>query len=100
MSADRWTICPKCKSKRDITIKALREKAANIYGKVTQEEFLSQMADISNKQSEEQEKTLREDWEIGMDKFGSFMLDYRASCNCCNYKYSYKYPVVENRLID
>lgn len=101
MSADNWAICPKCKSNREIMIKALRETVSASYGKATQDKFLAQMRDIANKETEEQEKTLREDYEMGMDEFGSFSIDYRAICSKCGFKYSYDYvasipPLISN----
>ena len=70
-----------------------RMKAEKSYGKVTSDEYLSLISGISNKETEEQEKTLREDYEIEMDEFGLFSVNYSASCSECGFKYKYDYIV-------
>ena len=91
MSADNWTICPKCKSKKESTAIEARLKAEKSYGKVTSDKFLSLINAITNKETETQEKTLREDYEISIDESGEFYVNYSASCSECDFKYKYDY---------
>ena len=93
MGADNWAACPKCKFKKENAVIEARLQVEKSYGKVTSDKFLSLINDISNKENEEQEKTLREDYEIGMDEYGSFSINYRASCSECQFKYNYDYTV-------
>lgn len=93
MSADNRTFCPQCKLDKEDVIKKARLEAGKSYGKVTSSEFLSLMNDISSNENKEQERTLREDYEIGMDEHGSFSIDYSASCGECGFKYKYDYVV-------
>ena len=90
MSADNWTTCLKCKSKKENDTKKAKLKVEASYGKVTSSEYLSLINDISNKK-DEKEMTLREDYEIGIDAFGTFSVNYSASCTKCKFKYSYDY---------
>lgn len=93
MSADNWTICPKCKTNKEDAKKKARLEAEKSYGKITPGEFLSLMNDISSNENKEQERTLREDYEIGMDEYGSFSINYSAICGDCGFKYKYDYVV-------
>lgn len=34
--------------------------------------------------------TLREDWDIGIDAYGLFEINYRASCRECNFRYAFE----------
>ena len=90
MSVDNWTICPKCKTKKENDAKKERLEMEASYGKVTSSKYLSLIDDLLNKEDEEQ-KTLREDYGIGMDELGTFSVNYSASCTKCKFKYSYDY---------
>ena len=94
MSADNWSICPKCVVREKTVVEELKKKAELSYGKVTPAEFLS----LTNKalgreRGKNQEKTLREDYKIGMDGYGSFEINYSASCDKCDFKYQYNYVI-------
>ena len=41
----------------------------------------------------EKNVTLREDYEIGMDEFGTLSIDYSAYCKECKFKYKYNYII-------
>lgn len=62
------------------------------YGKVTPSEYLSRINNLLNKEDEEQ-MLLREDYEIGMDEFGTLSINYSASCTKCKFKYNYDHTV-------
>jgi hypothetical protein len=80
MSANNYTICPKCKASREKTL-------SEAYGKVTPQEY----EDLLEASPECDD--LREDWEVGIWK-GKFIVDYRARCSACSFTFSYKYEVV------
>lgn len=88
MSADNWAICPRCKVACDERNKAKLNAPGLNYGKVSQPEYdkLLKAATELEKPSE----TLREDYEIGMDKFGKFYVSYGCSCTECNFEFSFK----------
>lgn len=80
MSADRWSICPKCKRQRD--------DAVSKYGKVSEKEYLALLTE------QQQAKTfydLREDWDIGVAVDGVFEVSYACSCSKCGFKFDYKH---------
>ena len=90
MSANNWTTCPKCK---EITEKKQTE-AGEAYGNVSEKEYLA----ILTKYTETNEdRTLREDYEIGVTEEGDFYAIYRCSCNVCDFSYYYKY---EKNILD
>lgn len=96
MSADRWTICPKCKAKNDADYKAKRAKAEAAYGKVPQAAYLAGLKDTEKKP--ELEETLRHDWSIGLNEPAEhhpllFEVDYYCSCQVCDFKFHYKKTV-------
>lgn len=80
MSADNWTICPKCKRKAE------RERAERIasatarYGQERPEDWLHLMREAEK--SLDLKATLREDFHIGVDDAGQFVARYR--CRCCH----------------
>ena len=81
MSADNWSICPKCKDE-------MGKKLEDSYGKISQDEYqqlLNKTAKYSN------DRTLREDYSIFTDENGLFQIIYLCRCDRCGFKYTYKY---------
>ena len=66
-------------------------KAAKAYGKLSQDEWLK----LSNEAAKpvEIEEAMREDYEIGVDKDGCFDVSYRASCQDCQFVFTFKHKV-------
>lgn len=64
MSADNWTICPRCHAK---------DEAAELLGDIP--------------------SSMREDWELGTNKRGMFEITYRCYCSKCRFKWSYDFHV-------
>lgn len=88
MSADNWTICPRCSEKEEARVKQLRLKAGESYGKVTPDEYLK-LLEEANKPVK-CEDTLREDYDIGVHK-GVFTVSYRCSCEVCGLSYNFDF---------
>lgn len=64
MSADNFTICPKCKQNGTL------------------------------KQESGRFETNLAEWEvIGIDTSGKFVVEYRASCDKCGFKFAYNHEV-------
>lgn len=89
MSADNWAVCPKCKQDADKEQKEREQKARKAYGKVTAEEYIELRQAAMN--VTELEKTLREDYEMGMDDDGEFWVSYSCDCQTCGFQWSYKH---------
>ena len=92
MSADRWAVCPKCKEKGEQAHANLLNRVKTDYGKIAADEYLELIE--QSRQPAEEERTLREDWEIGIWD-GEFLVSYRASCPECGFshKFEHKQPV-------
>lgn len=92
MSADNWAICPKCNAANIADKEKAQIEAGAAYGKVAPAEYRKMMeaayAPI------ETETTLREDYEIGVNRNGEFSVNYGCSCSVCNFAFSYKHSEV------
>jgi hypothetical protein len=64
MSADNWTICPKC---------CAADPAKELLG--------------------DPEPTMREDWDIGMGRDGRFEVVYGCACEVCGWRWTYQIVV-------
>lgn len=84
MSANRWSICPQCKSDRIAAVAKLRADARAMYGKATAEEYAKAIREADEIEIENMEEDLREDWELGL-RDGVFRVGYRAECQCCGW---------------
>lgn len=85
MSADNWTICPRCKIKREAACEKERARIQKLYGKVSAEEYVDA---VSNpKFPPEVGQTLREDYRIGVDEYGEWSMVYRCSCKECGFRF-------------
>lgn len=91
MSADAWSICPKCARKADEESRGKVQKAAEAYGKVEAREYEKILKEA--RQPINLEETLRQDFEIWVDEDGKFTISFYAQCTEteCDFKYQYKY---------
>lgn len=83
MSADRWSICPKCtRSER----KEIEEKTKSLnekYGVIPVGEWIGLKKKLEYLKSEPQNYTLEENFEIGIyDGNPIFKISYSCYCNC------------------
>lgn len=97
MSADNWTICPRCQKTALAAKERDREKLAKQYGKIEPVEFVKRSAEVDK--PIELEETLREDYELGLFE-GQFYISYRASCAQCGFELSYAREETVPDLID
>lgn len=67
MSADNWTVCPKCWNE----------------GRVLRMTDLEPYAELP--------PTMREDYEIGLDEEGDFTVSYRCYCKTCKFIWRFSY---------
>lgn len=93
MSADNWALCPKCKQKADQDYEKKMADLQAQYGKIPAAEYVSALRNAEARPV--QRETLREDYEMGTDEYGTFSVSYRASCNC---GFSFKFKHEEKAL--
>lgn len=87
MSANNWTLCPRCKKLAESAkINRLLE-AENNYGKIPADEY-RRLFDQAVK-PKPLEETMREDYEIGVYN-DEFEVNYYAHCQKCYFEYRYK----------
>ena len=89
MSADNWTICPKCKHRLESVKETERTAAARAYGGMPMAEWEVQRAAalepvILN-------ETLREDYEIGVTGDGEFYAIYKGQCTSDECDFGFKF---------
>lgn len=91
MSADNWALCPSCGGKENITTSALEVQVGLAYGRVSAYEYsqLLKLLEAERATKREPERTLREDYEIGIWD-GRFHINYSGWCNECGFSYEYK----------
>ncbi len=85
MSADNWTLCPRCIAQRKANIVATRAEADAAYGKVPVEEWLSLNEAAQVAHIEDGKRNFREDYDIGIDNDGQVDINYSGHCNECGF---------------
>jgi predicted DNA-binding protein len=102
MSADNWRPCPVCERKAAAAIETRRDKLASKYGKIPAAEFVAESAAIESDAlkfgTEEMERTLREDFEQGIDDDGDFYLAYSGYCSVCKTEWKRKDDAVATKF--
>jgi len=88
MSADNWVTCPRCLANAKKEKEDLIAKKNDCYGKIPEDKYLELVFEADK--PIENEQTLREDYDIGIDG-DEFSVNFRASCTKCGliYKYSF-----------
>ena len=93
MSVSNWALCPNCKKIAYEKEVALKAKVANAYGKVPADEYLRMREESAV--TLPIEKTLREDWDLGIQIDGSFDCNYHGQCEVCRLDYKFAYELAE-----
>lgn len=88
MSADNWAICPVCKTKAEEEKEKLTNEIVQGYGQLPPNDYLVLIE--KSKLALELKATLREDYELGVDEFGTFEVTFTASCSKCKFSFKYK----------
>ncbi len=89
MSADNWTICPRCHEQYEKKMQESNDSVDASYGKVAPEEYIRLLAENDRLQSQEEPPTLREDYEQGI-RDGEYFLRYSGQCITCGWHYTKK----------
>lgn len=85
MSADNWMVCPTCAKEREKVLEQAKSELKLLYGVVSVEEFdrkRSHVAALEYKNTHA-DRTMREDYTVGVTSTGRFVLDYECSCKLC-----------------
>jgi hypothetical protein len=97
MGANNWSICPQCKKNKERQDALAKRQLEESYGKVPSEIYLRMIKEFEEKKEIELERTLREDWEIGIYEDEAsyvvyeFYVNYRASCEVCGFSFKFKH---------
>jgi hypothetical protein len=95
---DHWGECPQCKAMVAKEVEAIFKKADATYGNVLLEEFLANKAaanaEVAKIMARDLE-TFGEDYEIGLNKDGSFSLSYTGACSRCGASFKYAFEILD-----
>ena len=91
MSADNWAICPACYKREIANLEEQKKKFVTAYGKISEEKYLELQKIIEKGIDKESFRTLREDYNIHTEEYGTFSVEYRCSCSICNFNYNYEH---------
>lgn len=85
MSADRWTVCPRCVRNREAALARRAEQVEAMYGKASMAEFDQARADLAAEKSGTIDmETFREDYEIYGAEDGEVKVTYSGRCSTCH----------------
>lgn len=87
MGADAWRICPRCKAKAEKEQERKHQRAEESYGKVPADTYLQLMAEAEAEPA--LIETFREDYEIAMNEYGAFYVNYSGSCTECGFTHEF-----------
>jgi hypothetical protein len=88
MSANNWTVCPKCISVGQAKQAESLKTSEAAYGKVTSTEWAALLKSAETPLVIED--SLREDYEIGI-RGRKFYVNYSGSCQTCGFTFNYKH---------
>ena len=91
MGADNWGICPKCEKLKLEKLEKLYQDAQNLYGTLSLQKYTELLAKTKELENQEIEQDLCEYYDIGLDEAGFFDINYKAYCQKCEFKYTYKH---------
>lgn len=88
MSADRYSVCPRCSHNHEASIAEEKGRVGRLYGQVPVEEFDAAREALRQREDEGLKATLREDWEITQPETdGMTDVYYKASCDVCELRF-------------
>lgn len=97
MSASNWTKCPICKTKAE----KIKKKLKDSYGVVSADEYENLRKEVYEGTEEaDDETTLREDYEQGVNDDGSVYFYYSCFCETCGFDKNIKYEENEHRIVE
>jgi hypothetical protein len=91
MSADNWAICPQCLNNAKTKQQEMEQKLKDSYGIMDVDEWLKFKGKVEIGFNEEDLRTLREDYVIGIFEDGEFLIHYSGRCSTCGLDKDYKH---------
>ena len=89
MSAKNWRVCPRCvryaNTVRDSELMQVRSN----YGVIPLDQWAEEFNDA--KQEVKTKEAMREDYDIGLNEEGKFVVNYRAWCDSCGFEFKYSH---------
>lgn len=89
MSADNWSVCPRCRDRAKAEKIARAQAAVDAYGKVSAEEYAA-LVERSTEPLEPKE-TFREDYEFYGASGGTVTASYSGHCDVCGLGVDFQY---------
>jgi hypothetical protein len=92
MSADNWTVCPRCLKLAEKELAVTEKDVTANYGKIPADQYLASLEIIKKMKHmlENPEQTLREDYDIGVNG-QEFSVGYSARCATCGWNHTFKH---------
>ena len=90
MSPRNWRDCPRCLAKAELDHLAAKQELADLYGSIDQEEYERQKAMLDGNGTLSHE-TMREDYDIGVEDSGKFMVNFGCYCEKCGFEFQFKH---------
>lgn len=90
MSADNWTVCPKCLQKIEAENAFAEQRVRSRYGKVTEAAYRKLIEKHEQRIDRPRAVSFREHYEIGVTKDGEFLVNYSGRCDDCGFAHNYK----------
>lgn len=89
MSADAWSICPRCLKQHEQRRQEALDNAQAAYGKIPADDYDAMLAKAISIPARPEE-SLRQDWEIHTTETGKFYISYGCRCEC-GFEFSYQH---------
>lgn len=91
MSADNWTVCPRCVAHTNERRAMRLAEIDDMYGKVPVAEFDAAREDLAAELAIEHEESFREDYEFWGSEEGTVRASYKGACQKCGLKVSFEH---------
>jgi hypothetical protein len=94
MSANRWSICPRCLKRFEAAKAKAAEELKKSYGKVPPNDYLVLVQMHEKDMAREIEYSLREDYWQGINnETGEYEVTYSGVCQECDYTFQFNHKV-------
>ena len=101
MSADNWTMCPKCKKDSDLKKIDDYNRVKKLYGKVSKKEYDAALKEYTEKEVRFPNDTLAEYTESYMlTSKNKFCVSYSCHCSICGFEYSFKHVKSTDEIVE
>lgn len=91
MSANNWEHCPRCLKKHQEFRDGEIRIAKALYGVIDADEYAAAMQSAEAIPERPEEETFRENYEIGIERDGTFAVSYGGHCTKCDYSHEFEH---------